>query len=218
MSARIKGKALGLTIGGVDYWADITACEFDNEEADGDVTTFADAAAGGARQHFATISAIQSTESASFWRTVWANSGLEAAFKYAVHGNTEATSDQPHLTGTLKIGPKPKLGGEAGATNTFTFETRFDVNGEPVLDTGASDAAAITSITPAGQNVGEAVQLAGTRFTGATDVKFGAVSATSIVVISDSVIVAVIPAGTGVKSVTVITPSGTSAGVNYTVV
>lgn len=85
------------------------------------------------------------------------------------------------------------------------------------MDTGSSAAASITAITPAGRAVGQAIKLEGTRFTGATDVKFGSVSATSIVVISDTIITAVIPAGTGVKAITVITPDGTSPAVNYTV-
>ena len=217
MSTRIKGTALGLTIGGVDHWIDITSALFDNEEASSDVTTFADAAAGGARQHFVTIGAIQSTQSGSFWRMVWANSGTNAAYKYAVHGNSLATADEPHLTGTLRIGPKPALGGEAGTTNTFTFETRFDIDGEPVLDQGTDAEPIITAIVAAGQSAGELVTIAGTRFTGASDVKFGAVSATNVIVVSDSTIVAEIPTGTGVKAVTVITPEGTSAPVNYTV-
>lgn len=218
-SNRIKGAALGLTIGGVDYWADVTSVVFDNEEASGDVTTFEDASLGGARQHFATISAIQSVQSVSFWRYVWANTGAVAAYKYAVHGNAVATADQPHLTGTLKIGPKPTLGGEAGATNTYTFETRFDIEGEPTLDAGASAAAEIISITPAGRAVGANVLISGTRFTGATAVRFIAVPSTSFVVVSDSTIVATIPAGAaGVRAVTIVTPAGTSAPVNYTVV
>lgn len=216
-STRIKGAALALEFGGTDHWQDITSALFSNEEADGDVTTFADAAAGGARQHFVTITAIQSTQSGSFWNYVWDNTGSTVAYKYAVHGNAVATADQPHLTGTLTIGPKPDLGGDAGASNTYTFEVRFDINGEPVKDLGASGVSAITSITPSGQEVGDQVTISGTRFTGATDVKFAAVSATSLIVVSDSTIVAVIPAGTGVKAVTVITPAGTSAAVNYTV-
>lgn len=217
-STRIKGAALGLTIDGVDYWADVTSVVFDNEEASGDVTTFADAEAGGARQHFATISAIQSVQTASFWRFVWDNTGQTATYKYAPHGNAVATADQPHLTGTLKIGPKPSLGGDAGATNTYTFETRFDIDGEPTLDLGTGALPAITAISPTGQQVGDSVLISGTRFTGATDVKFAAASSPSFILVSDSVITAVIPAGTGVKAVTVITPEGTSASVNYTVV
>lgn len=217
-STRIKGAALALQFGGTDYWADSTSVVLDNEDAAGDVTTFADAAAGGARQFYFTVSATQSTESASFWRYVWANTSNEVAFRYAPHGNESATADAPHFIGTVTIGPKPSIGGDAGSTKTYTFETRFDLVGEPVLDTGASAAGAITAITPAGKSAGSVVLIAGTRFTGATDVKFAAVSATSFIVVSDTTISAVIPTGLGVKSVTVVTPDGISAGKDYTVV
>lgn len=215
-SNRIKGAALGLTIDGVDYWADVTSVVFDNEEASGDVTTFADAAAGGARQHFATISAIQSVQTASFWRFVWDNTGQTATYKYAPHGNAVATADQPHLTGTLKIGPKPSLGGDAGATNTFTFETRFDIDGEPTLDLGTGALPVITAISPAGQSMGELVVIAGTRFTGVTGVTFDGV-ATEFIFNSDSSITAVVD-GTGEVPVIVTTAEGASVAVDYTVV
>lgn len=217
-STRIHGAALALSLGGTDYWADATSVKLDNEDAAAGVVTFADAADGGSRKFFFTVSAIQSTASGSFWRYVWASTGSEVAYIYAPHGNVTATADEPHFTGTLKIGPKPAIGGDAGLDVDQVFEVRFDsTSGEPVLDSGADAEGAITSITPAGQHVGESILIAGTRFTGATDVKFGATSATDIIVISDSTITAVIPAGTGVKAITVITPEGTSAAVNYTV-
>jgi len=215
-STRIKGAALGLTIAGVDYWADISSAVFGNEEATGGVTTFADAAAGGSRQHFVTLSAIQSLASASFWRYVWANTGATATYKYAAHGNASATANEPHLTGSLKIGPKPSLGGEAGNDNTYTFETRFDISGEPVLDVGASGGPVITAVAPTGRGIGELVVIGGTRFTGVTGVTFEGV-AVEFVFNSDSSISAVV-AGVGAADVIVTTPSGASPAVEYTVV
>lgn len=214
-STRIKGTALTLTLGGVEYKADITSVTLDNEEADSDVTTFADAEAGGARQYFLSGTAIQSTDSSSFWSMVEANTGTAAAFRLGVHGNATANADQPHYSGTLKVGPKPPLGGDANKTQVFDW--RFDIDGEPVLDRGSDPDAAITAILPAGRQAGKDVIISGTRFTGATDVKFGTTSVTSFNVVSDTLISAVIPTGTGSKAVTVITPSGTSAAVNYTV-
>lgn len=136
-STRIKGTKLALTLGtpGVDYWADITQYELNNDEADSDVTTFEDAAGGGARQYKLTGTAIQSTDLASFWRYVWENTGEEVPFTLAPHGNTVATAAQPHFVGLVTIGPKPTIGGEAG-TGAFTFEFEWDVEGEPVLDEG----------------------------------------------------------------------------------
>lgn len=137
-STRIKGNALSLTFGtpGVEYRCDTTAVVLDNEEADSDVITFCDAAEGGSRTHFLTISAIQSTDPLSLWRYIWEHTGEEVPFTYAPHGNAVATTTQPHFVGTVKIGPKPPMGGEAGTNVTYTFETRWDVVGVPTLDDG----------------------------------------------------------------------------------
>lgn len=138
-STRIKGRQLALKFGtpSVDYWADATAVTLENEEAEDDTTTFEDAAQeGGARTYYLNISAIQSTDTAAFWRYVWEHTGEEVPFIYAPHGNAVPSATQPHFTGTAKVGPRPAIGGEAGRETTFTFETRFDVVGVPVMDDG----------------------------------------------------------------------------------
>ncbi|MGD0391397.1 MAG: IPT/TIG domain-containing protein, partial [Acidimicrobiales bacterium] len=58
---------------------------------------------------------------------------------------------------------------------------------------------------------GTSVQIVGHNFTGATVVDFGTTAATSFSVVSDAVIDAVSPAGTGVVNVRVTTPPGESA-------
>lgn len=137
-STRIKGTKLALTLGtpGVDYWADITNYSLSNGEADSDVTTFSDAAEGGSRQYKLTGSAIQSTEAASFWRYAWSNTGEDVPFVLAPHGNEVPSETEPHFIGTVTIGPKPSIGGEAG-TGAFTFDFEWNVVGVPVLDEGA---------------------------------------------------------------------------------
>lgn len=140
-STRIKGNKLALKFGspGTDYWADATSVVLENEEKESDVVTFEDAAgsSGSDRQWFFTLSAIQSTQTTSFWRYLWENTGEVVAFTYAPHGNTVATADQPHFLGTCKIGPKPSIGGKASRTAEYTFEARLDVETGPVLDEGA---------------------------------------------------------------------------------
>jgi IPT/TIG domain len=64
-----------------------------------------------------------------------------------------------------------------------------------------------TSGPPAG---GTLVTITGTGFTGATAVDFGTTAAKSFTVVNNTTINATSPAGTGVASVTVITPGGTS--------
>lgn len=136
-STRIKGTKLKLVLGtpGTDYWADIVSYELSNDEAESDVVTFWDAAQGGAREYKLTGSATQSTATTSFWRYIWDNTGEDVPFTLAPHGNEIATAAQPHFIGTLKIGPKPPIGGEGG-TGAFTFDFEWDVIGEPTLDEG----------------------------------------------------------------------------------
>lgn len=139
-STRIRGRQLKLLVGTppVDQYADTTAVVLDSEESDDDVTTFEDAAQpGGARQEFLQITAIQSTDPDSLWSQVWDKAGEEVAFTYAPHGNETPSETQPHFVGTCTIGPRPTLGGEAGRTNTYTFETRWDVVGRTTKITSA---------------------------------------------------------------------------------
>ena len=210
VNPRVKGSALALSFGGTDFWADATSVVLDNEEASSDVTTFADAAAGGARQEFFTITAIQSTATGSFWSYVHANSGATVAFRYAPHGNAVATADEPHVLGMVKIGPKPALGGEAGKTTEYTFETRFDVVGATTLDRGASAAPLISAITE-GREAGETAVVSGSRFSGTTSVKFNNVEVPFVVVSDMTLSVTVGASG----PVVVTTPAGASAPFGY---
>jgi len=142
-SPRIKGNKLPvLTLGtpGVDHSVDIISWSIENEEADSDVITFEDAANGGSRQFYLRGSAVQSTATTSFWRYVWENTGeTEVPYTIAPHGNAVATSAEPHFVGTLTIGPKPTVGGEASTSSSsaFVFEFEFEIDGEPTLDEGA---------------------------------------------------------------------------------
>lgn len=127
MSTRIKGAQLALTIGGTDYWADATSVVLDSEDA-GAATTFEDASLGGARRYFFTVSAIQSLDAGSFWTYVWENTGEIVEYTYS-------PDDVNSFTGTVRIGAKPAIGGDAGVNNEYTFTTRFDCQETPTLVT-----------------------------------------------------------------------------------
>lgn len=135
MSTRIVGNKLALEFGGTDYWADATSVMFDNEDSAAGVTTFEDASKAGARTYYFTVSAIQSTDASSFWTYLWENTGEVVNYTYAVHGNATPTTSQPHLEGSVKIGPKPALGGDASVNGEFTFTVRLDCQEEPTLVT-----------------------------------------------------------------------------------
>lgn len=141
-STRIAGnKKPVLTLGtpGSDYSADLISWSIENEEADSDVITFEDAENGGGRQFYLRGSAIQSTASDSFWAYVWENSGeTEVPYTIAPHGNAEPSATEPHFVGTLTIGPKPTIGGEASTSKSsaFQFDFEFEIDGEPTKDDG----------------------------------------------------------------------------------
>lgn len=141
-SPRIKGNKLPvLTLGspGAEYAADLISAVITNEEADSDVITFEDAAAGGSRQFLFNGTAIQSTAAASLWTYAWDNTGDEVAFTYAPHGNAVATVSEPHFVGIVKVGPKPDIGGEAStsASSAFTWEFSWSIVGDITKDDGA---------------------------------------------------------------------------------
>ena len=216
-SIRIKGNKLALSFGGVDVWADVTAVTLENTDKDGGLTTFEDASGTPGRQYLIKGTAIQSLQTSSFWRYAWANSGQTVAFRYAPKGNATASADEPHFLGQVKIGPRPTIGGEAGASTEFSFEFEWQVDGDPTMDEGTDGIPVISSITPTGQEAGEQVLITGTRLSGATSVKFGTTAATNLIVASDTTLAAIIPAGSGVKAVTVAAGAKTSAPVDYTV-
>lgn len=135
-STPIRGRDLVFQIDGVDHYCDIRQAVMTSEDGNADDMTFCNTE--GNRQYFFNVTANQSTAASSFWRMIWENSGDEVPFVYAPHGNLEASADEPHFTGTVTIGAKPDLGGQAGRNNTYSFETRFDIDGTPELVTADS--------------------------------------------------------------------------------
>lgn len=216
-SPRLKNKKIALVVGGQDYWADGTAVTIDNEEAESDVTTFEDALAGGARQHFINLTAIQSTATGSFWRFIHANTGEKVQFKYAPHGNEVPTANEPHFIGTATIGAKPPIGGEAGTESTF--EHRMDIDGEPVLDDGSSGEPIITAFGSETASETDRLVIYGMRFTGVTGVTFDSDPATEVIDVSDGVILAEVPElPLGAVSVVVTNAAGNSRPMEITIV
>lgn len=129
MANKYDGANLSLTFDGEEFNADGTAVVLDNEEGDTDSVTFAELAAGDARQWFFTLTAIGDYSAGSIWDLLWTNSGQEVPFVFKPYGNPAASAAQPHFTGDAKVVAKPPIGGTAG--ETWTFEARLDVVGAP---------------------------------------------------------------------------------------
>lgn len=78
-------------------------------------------------------------------------------------------------------------------------------------------APAVKSALPSAATATKLVTITGAGFTGATDVKFGATSATSFTVYNDALLVASVPTGSaGAANITVTNPTGTSTALPYT--
>jgi hypothetical protein len=104
-----------------------------SEEAASDVTSFADATAGGSSDWYVELSGITSTDLASFWRVCWNSAGDEVPFVL-----TSSSALASTFTGTLRIPAQGRLpfGGDASTDGTFSWENvRFEVVGAPVLAT-----------------------------------------------------------------------------------
>lgn len=102
-------------------------------------------------------------------------------------------------------------------TMTFTIDGVLAAIATPYV---ASAVPVLATATPSGVAVGGQVQITGNGFIGTvvtTGVKFGATNATSWIVVSDSLIVAVMPAGSaGSAPIVVTNAAGASIALAYT--
>lgn len=129
MVNRVKANSITITVDAVDHTADLSSIMLQSEEASSDVTTFADATAGGARDFYIEMSGVTSTDATSFFMVCWNNAGDEVPFTLET---SSATAGE--WAGTLRIPAKGAIpfGGEASADGTFSWSgIRFEVVGTP---------------------------------------------------------------------------------------
>jgi len=133
-NGKFKGKGLSLLIDSVEYNVDLSAANFVSEDADNDTTVFAEVGTDANKDWFLDVQAVLDYGNGSLWRAIWENTGDEdVAYIYKPYGNATASTAQPHFTGTLTIPTPPDFGGEADST--FTFESRFELDGKPTMVT-----------------------------------------------------------------------------------
>ena len=135
-----------------------------------------------------------------FTNTTAVNFGSVAASSYTVVSDTEITATAPaQAAATVDVSVTTPYGSSASSpTDQFTYLAA--VPSLSSLDTGSGSTAG-----------GDTVTLTGANFSGATDVRFGGVSAVSFTVNGDDTISAVTPAhNSGVVDITVVGPVGTS--------
>ena len=126
--------------------------------------------------------------------------GSTTATGFTVNSPTSITATSPAGTGTVDITVTT-----GGGSSPTVVADQFSYIAEPPPT--------VSKIKPASGrgSGGTTVSITGSRFTGATAVKFGSTPATSYVVSSDSLIKAVAPAGSGTVDIRVMTAQGTSA-------
>jgi hypothetical protein len=106
---------------------------------------------------------------------------------------------------------------EAGGSDPASLVALFEILGAmgfPITYTGAP-VPTISSLTPASGLATQSITIAGTGFINATAVKFGTASV-AFTIVDDLTITTIAPAhASGVVSVTVVSPAGTSSGSNF---
>lgn len=130
-------RLLTIDVGGIDFTAQVSNCRITSGAADADFLSFADAAAGGAREYKLAFTAVQDPATGSLWDKVWTAAGdVVAVILKPAGGDTTPTETQPHFTGNVEI-TEPDgdlLGGEANASKSarFTFEVEWTFSAKPV--------------------------------------------------------------------------------------
>jgi hypothetical protein len=134
--AALGTRQLTLSVGGTDFTAQVSNCRIISGAADSDFTTFADAAAGGAREYRLGFTAVQDPATGTLWDKVWTAAGTSVAVIIKPAGGAATPSPtQPHFTGNVTV-VEPDgdlLGGEANASTTarFTFECEWVFTAKP---------------------------------------------------------------------------------------
>jgi hypothetical protein len=131
----IGTRLLTMTIDSVDVTAEVSKGVITSNDAGSDFTTFADAAAGGAREYRLEFTAVQDAATGSLWDTVWTAAGTSVPFILKPYGNAVATPAQPHFEGTATV-TEPDgdlLGGAADSSTSarFTIDCAWVCDAKP---------------------------------------------------------------------------------------
>ena len=189
------------------------------------VITVAATGRNGSRASFSNYGSVVeiAAPGVSLWSTLNDGATVPGNPAYAQYSGTSMAT--PHVAGVaaLMLAANPALTPAQVVARMQLTAHQFASSGCPegcgsgIVDAAMAVAASltptVTSITPANGPTGggTTVTIAGTGFTGATAVHFGATSAASFGVSSGTQMSAVSPVGTGTADITVTGPGGTSA-------
>ena len=133
--AQLGTRLLKLEIDAVERSAEVSNARITSGESDSDFLTFADAAAGGARQYNLSFTAAQDAVAATLWDLIWTGAGDEVDGTFIPYGNAVPSATQPHYEFTAVVS-EPNgdlLGGEANTSVTarFTIDCEWKLTGKP---------------------------------------------------------------------------------------
>lgn len=115
-----------LWLDGVERWAELTEGHLEPADSDEDALTLPFAV----QEWTLSGEAYQNTRTGALWRFAWERSGDVVPYVFSPNGNATPTTEAPHYTGEVMIGPRPALGGAAG-DRSFIFEFAWKAIGEP---------------------------------------------------------------------------------------
>jgi hypothetical protein len=126
----------------VNYTDAISTAKVTTAESDTDFVTFADAAAGGAREYTLEATIVQDLATAALWRKTFDATGTDVPFKLWPNGKPVSgtpTVTQPSVNGTVQI-TEPDgdwIGGDAdkSVTARFTAEVAWKLLAKPTIAT-----------------------------------------------------------------------------------
>lgn len=124
----VNKRSLTLTINSIERAAELSTAKITSAETDADFVSFADAAAGGARDYVFVGTAKQNTGDASVWDLIFAHAGETKAVVYRPHGNAVPSVTQPHFTFSVVV-KEPDgdyLGGDADPSTTAYQTVDFE--------------------------------------------------------------------------------------------
>lgn len=129
-------RLLTLEVDGDSKTGEVSNIRFTSGEADADFVTFADAAAGGAKEYRLQGTAVQDMVADTLWDLMFTTPGTEVDVVIAPYGNAVASPTQPHLTATCVV-EEPEgdlLGGDADKSTTarMTWEINWPCLAKPV--------------------------------------------------------------------------------------
>ncbi len=109
----------------VDYTDEVSNVQITSTESDTDFVTFAQAAAGGAREYSLVITMAQDTSTTGLWYKIWDEAGDTVPYEVWPNGYNAGTASTtyPKFSGSVVI-TEPDgavIGGEADASATARF-------------------------------------------------------------------------------------------------